>query len=199
MRKFLSRGVMTITLLFPFSGFADGFGPGFSSTYEFRSESDRAVRAGVLDLMERKAAGMFQAPIYNSTYTTNIAGDQINCDVVATTIGNSGSSMVDGQSGAPSVLNSPNVGADATGNLTGGEPVGPLNAGSDGGSNSIQTDQQVAGSTLTSSVGTADVGGVTGDVGGSRSSLEQESSNEQSIAASPLNSSVTGSSACSWD
>lgn len=177
----------------------EGFGPGFAPSYQFRSDNDRAVRAGVLDLMERKEAGQFQAPIFNSTSTMNIAGDQINCDVTATAIGNSGSAVIDGQSGAPSVLNSPNVNPAATGNLAGGEAGGPLNAGGGGGSNVVNTSQDVDGSTQTSSVGKAEQGGVNGDVGGSRSDLDQEARNHQSIDASALNSSVAGSSACSWN
>ena len=181
--------------------YADGFGPGFSSSYQFRSDNDRAVRAGVVDLMERKAAGQFQAPVFNSTTTTNIAGDQVNCDVVATTIGNSGGSVIEGTAGAPSVLNSPNVNAGATGNLAGGEAGGALSAGGEGGggSNVVNTSQDVNGSSQTSSVGTAEQGGVTGNVGGSRSSLEQVSRNEQDFNSSALNSSIAGSSACSWN
>jgi hypothetical protein len=148
--------------------------------------------------MERKQAGQFQAPIFNTTNTTNIAGDQINCDVVSSTVGNSGNSSNTGESGAPSVLNSPVVTAAASGNVAGGEAGGPLNAGGGHGTSTINTDQRVAGSTQTSTVGQAEQGGVTGDVGGSRSSLDQTARNDQAITNSPLNSSVTDSSACTW-
>lgn len=180
--------------------YADGFGPGFQSGYQFRSDNERAVRSGVTDLIERKTAGMFQAPIFNSTTTTNIAGDQVNCDVVATTIGNSAGSVIDGTSGAPSVLNSPDVSAEAAGNLADGEAGGALSAGGEGGggSNVVNTTQDVEGSSQTSSVGTSEQGGVSGNVGGSQSRLEQVSSNAQDFNSSALNSSVSRSSACSW-
>jgi hypothetical protein len=177
---------------------ADDFGPGFSSAWKFRSDSDRAVRAGVVDLMERKAAGQFQAPTYNVTNTTNIAGDQINCDLAATTVGNTGNSSNNGQSGAPSVLNSPAVTASATGNIAGGETGGPLNAGGGTGTNTINTDQSVTGSTQSSTAGQTDQGGVTGNVGGSTSTLAQTARNEQAVTNSPLNSSVSDSAACRW-
>lgn len=177
---------------------ADGFGPGFSSSWQFRSANDRAVRAGVVDLIERKQAGQFQAPIFNTTNTTNIAGDQINCDVVATTIGNSGSALNEGQSGAPTVLNAPEVHAASTGNVAGGEAGGPLNANGTSGTNTVNTTQGVDGSTQTSNVGDTQQGGVTGDVGGSSSSLDQSARNDQAINSSPLNSSVADSSACTW-
>lgn len=174
------------------------FGPGFGASYAHRSENDRAVRAGVVDLIERKKAGLYQAPIYNVTNSTNIAGDQINCDIAATTIGNTGSSSNQGESGAPSVLNSPQVTSASTGNIAGGEAGGPLNAGGSVGSNAINTQQGVDGSSQTSSVGSSEQGGVTGDVGDSTSNLSQDAHNTQTVDGSPLNSSIAGSSACSW-
>ena len=180
----------------PTATFSQGFGPGFSPSYQFRSDNDRAVKSGVVDLIEKKKAGMYQAPIYNSTTTTNVAGDQINCDLAATTIGNSGSAIADGNSGAPTVLNSPNVQAASAGNQSGREEGGALN--SSGGNNTINTSQDVSGLTQASNVGSSTQGGVAGEVGGSSSSLSQESENDQSIAGSPLNSNVAGSSACSW-
>ena len=181
----------------PTATFSQGFGPGFSPSYQFRSDNDRAAKSGVVDLIEKKKAGMYQAPIYNSTATTNVAGDQINCDLAATTIGNSGSAITDGSSGAPSVLNSPTVQAASVGNQAGREEGGPLN--SSGGSNTINTSQDVSGLTQASNVDKSTQGGVSGEVGGSSSALSQESKNDQSIAGSPLNSNIAGSSACSWN
>lgn len=177
--------------------FAQAFGYGFSSAYSFRSADQRAVAVGALDLMERKSSGFYDAPIYNVNNTTNVAGDQIFCDVSASSIGNTGSTLTEGQSGAPSVLNSPDVTADAAGNRTGDGAVGPLNAG-DGGANRVATTQGVEGSSQTSTVGSTTFGGVTGDVAGSQSSLSQTSTNRQIIEASPLNSQVSNSVACRW-
>jgi hypothetical protein len=182
----------------PMPGFSDGFGPGFSSAWQFRSANDRAVRAGTVDLIERKQAGQYQAPVYNVTNTTNVAGDQINCDVVATTVGNTGNAMNTGQSGAPSVLNSPSVTSTATGNTSAGDAGGPLNGGGSGGTNSVSTTQGVTDSTQSSNVGTTDLGGVSGSVGGSQSDLTQSADNAQSIRSSPLNATIADSAACSW-
>lgn len=172
--------------------------------WQFRSADDRIARASVLDLMERKKGGYYDQWTVNNhitnnfNTTTNIAGDQINCDVVATTIGNSGSALNEGQSGAPSVLNAPEVHAASTGNVAGGEAGGPLNANGTSGTNTVNTTQGVDGSTQTSNVGDTQQGGVTGDVGGSSSSLDQSARNDQAINSSPLNSSVADSSACTW-
>jgi len=193
----ISAMTVTVTAMVT-PAIADAFGPGFKSSWEFRSDNDRAVRSGVVDLIERKKVGMYEAPNYNINNTTNVAGDQIGCDVVSTTIGNSGSANAEGQAGAPSVLNSPAVTASSSGNIAGGETGGPLNADNGGGSSSINTSQGVDGSQQTSTVGESQQGGVTGDVGGSQSGLEQTALNDQSISASPLNSSVADSAACVW-
>jgi hypothetical protein len=195
--KHYKSAIVYFVLCIPTTAFSQGFGPGFSSSYQFRSDNDRAVKSGVVDLIEKKKAGMYQAPIFNSTTTTNVAGDQINCDLVATTIGNSGSAITDGSSGAPSVLNSPTVQAASVGNQAGREEGGPLN--SSGGSNTINTSQDVSGLTQASNVDKSTQGGVSGEVGGSSSALSQESENDQSVAGSPLNSNIAGSSACSWN
>lgn len=190
--------IFSLSVPLPSLAQSSDFGPAFGSAYTHRSESDRAVRSGVVDLIERKAAGLYQAPNYNVSNSTNIAGDQINCDVVATTIGNTGNSSNMGESGAPNVLNSPQVTAASSGNIAGGEAGGPLNAGGGVGSNAINTQQGVDGSDQTSSVGSNEQGGVTGDVGDSASNLSQNAQNTQTLDGSPLNSSIAGSSACAW-
>lgn len=148
--------------------------------------------------MERKKAGQFQAPTYNVTNTTNVAGDQINCDLAATTVGNTGTAMNTGQSGAPSALNSPSVTSAASGNTSAGDAGGPLNGGGSRGVNTVSTTQDVTDSTQASNVGTTDQGGVNGTVGGSRSNLTQSADNAQTLSASPLNASDTDSSTCAW-
>lgn len=196
--------VAVLTLLmfssaFPTVARSNDFGPGFSGAFQFRNANDRAARSGVVDLMERKKAGFYEAPIYNISNTTNIAGDQIVCDITATSIGNTGSNLTEGQSGAPSVKNAPDVSSDAVGNAAGGEAGGPLNAGGSGGTNTVNTSQELEESTQTSSVGRTTQGGVTGDVGGSESALSQRAINDQSIQGSPLNSDISNSRACNWD
>ncbi|MGJ8605454.1 MAG: hypothetical protein ACSHXH_15135 [Marivita sp.] len=195
----MQKQILIFALLsaLPQNSVAESFGPGFSSSFQFRSDNDRAVKSGVVDLIERKKAGMFQAPNFNSTNTTNIAGDQINCDVVSTTIGNSGSAMTEGSSGAPSVLNSPEVKVASNGNVSGAEEDGPLNYS--GGSNSINTTQDVDGSALSATLEGSKQDGVSGDVGGSISSLSQDSENDQSVNSSPLNSTIADSRACEWN
>ncbi|MDH7975995.1 hypothetical protein QH494_27780 [Sphingomonas sp. AR_OL41] len=75
---------------------------GESLAWQFRTSSDRANQAAVLDLIARRRGGYYAAPIYNTTIAR-----QVNCTVAASATGNN-----DGQS---AVANAPSVsGATST-------------------------------------------------------------------------------------
>ncbi len=59
---------------------------GESYGWQFKTSADRANQALVLDLMEKRRGGYYQAP----NYTTNI-DRQYNCGVTANAVGNEGS------------------------------------------------------------------------------------------------------------
>ncbi|MDB5579293.1 MAG: hypothetical protein JWR80_4469 [Bradyrhizobium sp.] len=58
---------------------------GESLAWQFKTSSDRANQAAVLDLIQKQRGGYYAAPTYN----TNIAR-QYNCSIAATATGNSG-------------------------------------------------------------------------------------------------------------
>ncbi|MES2443333.1 MAG: hypothetical protein V4574_10920 [Pseudomonadota bacterium] len=100
------------------AGFAGG--PAFAQeisenrAWQFETPQDIAARAAVADLIARQRAGVYAAPIYNTTIAR-----QYNCSVAASAVGNS-----DAQS---AVANSPTVtGASsaATGNAGSAQVAG---------------------------------------------------------------------------
>jgi hypothetical protein len=172
------------------------FGPGGSDSrpWQFLGPGERVARVNQLDIMEKYRAGMY-APAHvtnNVTNTTNVAGDQYNCSVSASTSGNSGYTASYGATGAPTVLNSPTVSSLASGNDTTNEAGIPLN----GGSASVANNQTNSGSSQTSTITGSGAGGVSGTIGGSRNYIDQIATNSQDLIDSPLNASVSGSVAC---
>lgn len=139
----------------------------------------------------RAQTHQYQSPNYN--ITTNVAGDQYNCDVSATTSGNSGLVTSSGTSGAPTVVNTPSLSAGSRANESLSESTAPLN----GGSSSVSTSQSATGSTISSSVNDSALGGVSGTIHGSSNALNQSGRNDQQIQGSNLTANVSGSTACS--
>lgn len=81
-------GATTIAVCaLPTLGRANGLGE--SRPWQFQTSADRANKASVLDLIERKRGGYYDgfATVVYSTSTTNI-GSQINCNTVADTNAN---------------------------------------------------------------------------------------------------------------
>lgn len=177
---------------------ADEFGAGLTSAWQFRTASETMIRSNSAQMIQRVESGESLGPLYTINNTTKIFGDQIICEIVATSIGNTATTSNVGESGAPSILNSPVVTASAIGNVAGGEAGDPLNAGGRTGTNTIEVQQNVNDSSQTSTVGQTDQSWSAGDVGGTSSRLVQRVTNEQSMNNSPLNSSVSNSTACYW-
>jgi hypothetical protein len=112
--------------------FANNYGE--SLAWQFQSANDRAAQAAILDMIERRRAGVYAAPVY----TTNIAR-QVNCMISAVATGNSGAqsalanspttngatSTATGNSNAASIADG-HAGADVT---SGQSNAGPVDAG----------------------------------------------------------------------
>lgn len=144
---------------------------GESYGWQFRTSTDRANQAIVLDLMERRRAGYYQAP----NYTTTIER-QYNCGVTATAVGNEGSQSA--------VANSPSV-SGPTALATGNDASTVLN-GRGGGSTSSQSNSGIVSAGVT--------GSASASVSGSAvQALNSTQSNNGQQAAS-----VTGSSGCAF-
>lgn len=77
---------------------------GESRAWQFRTSADRVNIAAILDMIERRKAGYYSAPVYNTTIER-----QYNCGITSTATGNS-----DAQT---ALANSPSVtGATASAN-----------------------------------------------------------------------------------
>lgn len=136
--------------------FAGAFGVGLSvlaanaqdvgenRNWQFATPQDLAARTAALDLMMKRRAGVYAAPVYNTTVDR-----QYNCSVGASATGNSGAQSAVGNS--PTVTG---TSADATGNSSTSESSG------EGGG--VGVDQRNGGP-----VGASAVGSTAADVGGS--------------------------------
>ena len=141
--------------------------------WQFETPQEQAARAATLDIMLRQRAGVYAAPIYNTTIA-----HQYNCSVAATALGNS-----DTQS---AVANSPTVtgaASTASGNL------GTTQNAGDGVGGSIDVTQRNGGA-----VGSTAVGATRATVTGSA----QQALNSSQSNSGDQHASVSGSSACGF-
>lgn len=129
----------------PQSASANNYGE--SLAWQFKTSSDRASQAAILDLIEKRRSGYYAAPVY----TTNIAR-QYNCSVAATATGNSGAQTALANSPSVTGATSSATGNDSTTDVTGDRSA----AGVDGEqANSGTVSSGVTGATNTSVHGIA--------------------------------------------
>lgn len=145
---------------------------GESYGWQFKTSADRANQAIVLDIMERKRGGSYQAP----SYTTTIER-QYNCGVSATSAGNEGSQSA--------VANSPSVSGPSA-LATGNDASTVLNGRSAGSAASSQSNSGMVGA------------GVTGSAGASVTGSPTQALNSTQTNSGAQTASVTGSSGCSF-
>ncbi|MFA6114188.1 MAG: hypothetical protein WC729_09345 [Sphingomonas sp.] len=141
----MSAAIIVAIAAAPAPVFANNHGE--SLAWQFKTSTDRANQAAVLDLIEKRRGGYYAAPIYN----TNIAR-QYNCSIAATATGNSGAQTA--------LANSPSV-AGATSTATGNANATTIGDGHGGAtvdgsqSNSGAVSSGVTGATVTNVHGTA--------------------------------------------
>lgn len=152
------------------SAHANNYGESYG--WQFRTSADRANQAIVLDLMERRRAGYYQAP----NYTTTIER-QYNCGVTATALGNEGSQSA--------VANSPSV-SGPTALATGNDASTVLNGRGSGGSTSAQSNAGVVSA------------GVNGSASASVNGSPTQALNSTQNNSGQQAASVAGSSACAF-
>jgi len=103
-RRMTVLPMLAVLAITPAPALANNYGE--SLAWQFKTSTDRANQAALVDLIAKERGGYYAAPIY----TTNIA-HQVNCTITASATGNS--------SGQSAVANSPTVtgaAATATGN-----------------------------------------------------------------------------------
>lgn len=118
---------------------------GESTGWQFRTSADRVNQGYVLDLMEKRRGGSYQAPIYSTTI-----GRQYNCGVTAAATGNDNAQTA--------LANSPSV-SGATSLATGNDASAVLNddgSATTGQANSGEVSSDIVGGTSASVTGFAD-------------------------------------------
>lgn len=148
--------------------YANNYGESYG--WQFRTSADRANQAIVLDIMEKRRGGYYQAP----TYATTIER-QYNCGVTATSVGNEGSQSA--------VANSPSV-SGPTALATGNDASTVLNG---------------RGSSASSQSNSGEVSaGVIGSASASVSGSPIQALNSTQTNSGKQTAAVTGSSGCAF-
>ena len=124
--------------------------------WQFDTANDKLAKAGLVDLQERKEGGYydgFGTTVNNSiTNNTTVMGDQINCDLTASAIGNSGANAIDGSAGSPVGVADGVISSQTTGNISDSLLDTTDALGGTGGTGSLASDQSNNNSPLNSSV-----------------------------------------------
>ena len=174
-------------------------GLGENVPWQFQSLQDKAHKGGIVDLVERKKAGYYDAIRPNYNYTTYI-DKQVNCTVSAATTGNSGSNATTASTASPTVSNAGSTDASAAANsatngLSQAGLSGVIVAGNvpppTGGIDSAQNNTGSLGSSVTGSNTSAATGAVSSTGGVSDQVLNSNQSSTGTLTAS-----VAGSTAC---
>lgn len=146
---------------------------GESLAWQFRTSTDRANQAAILDLIAKQRGGYYAAPVYNTTIAR-----QLNCSVGASATGN-----INGQS---ATANSPTV-TGATSSASGNANTTSVDAGRSG--TSIDGTQDNSGA-VTAGVTGATQSSVRGNVWQALNSNQTNSGNQTA--------SIQGSTACTF-
>lgn len=183
---------------------ANGYGE--DAPWQFQTSADKANNALVEDLILRKKGGYYDSfhPNYNTTNNNNTTIEhQTNCNVSATSAGNSGTNGLSGSASSPGINNTSSINTTSTGNASSNgfsstgpsgvvlEPNGePLPGGSLG-------NNQTNSGTQTSSVNGSSTGSSSGAVDSGGGTNTQALNSDQSNNGSSQVASVTSSTACS--
>ncbi len=92
-----------------------------SRPWQFDTSADKANKAAVVDLIERKKGGYYDSwktTVNNNVVTNNntVIESQTNCSVSATAVGNTGTNSMTGAASSPTVTNTSSNNASTTGN-----------------------------------------------------------------------------------
>jgi hypothetical protein len=176
-------------------------GLGENGSWQFQTSQDKVNKGAVVDLMERKKGGYYDAfrtTINNTTYIDK----QFNCAVNANSSGNTGTNGVSAATSSPTVSNSSGTTAStsANGATNGLAQVGlggvvSVNPGiAQPSSNGLANDQANSGA-LSSGVSGSSTSGATGAVAADGGSSQQALNSNQTNSGT-LTASVSGSTAC---
>jgi hypothetical protein len=198
MKKVLQRcshGLLFVMCVMPLAAQANGYGE--SGSWGFQTNQDKVNKAYVLDMIEKKKNGYYNA--IKSTYNYNTYIDkQVNCTLSAVTTGTSGTNGLEASTSSP-VLN--NTGTTAASGAANSASNGLSQAGLTGIFNtnatppgSISSGQSSSGA-LNSSVSGSSNSASTGQVAANGGMTDQVLNSQQSNSG-VLTSSISSSSAC---
>lgn len=174
---------------------------GGNISWQFRTAADRAANVAVVDLMGRQNGGFYNQwnnnytyNTYNSTVTTtNIGGNQVNCNLANTATGNAGTTSGYAATASPSVSSAPSTSASALGNSASGATAG--------GSGTLAAPLNSVQDSYLSPVGASVMGTVSsagvGQLNSGTSTSSQVLNSSQANSGSNTSASTANSSACS--
>ena len=123
-------------------------------------------------------------------------GDQINCDLTASAVGNSGANAIDGRAGSPSGITDGIISSETNGNISDSKVDTPDALGGTGGTGSLTSDQSNTNSPLNSQV---DGSQIIVDIGTqtSEGTNNFDLTSDQNVQDVALDAQVLNSTACS--
>ncbi|WP_440998157.1 hypothetical protein [Arhodomonas sp. SL1] len=151
MKRFVyGASLCALVLLVTGPHFAHANGFQENRAWQFDTASQKNAKAGIVDLIERKKGGFYDSFSTTNNYNTFFDGHQINCNVSASAVGNTGSNDASGQSGNANITPEGEIVADAAANtgsnsFTASKPVN-AQAGNDSWTGSQGDDNTSGGS-----------------------------------------------------
>lgn len=180
---------------------------GENNSWKFDTSADRANKAVVVDLIEKKQAGMYKAAVTTNNNTNSntiiydIAGSYLDCNLTAQAVGNQSTASQQAPIASPTTT----VGATTSSTASGNSGVSTISDGyglsetAAGGTNQNSTTQSNDGATVSSATSDnsfdSSVSGLSTDGGGASASLNTT----QGSTDSPTTTTVSSSSACDFN
>lgn len=176
-----------------------------SRPWQFDTSADKANKAAVVDLIERKKGGYYDSwrtTINNNSINNTYIDRQVNCSVGASAVGNSGSNGMSGSASSPNVNNTSSNNATTTGNsnssgVNNTDPAGVVidNNGTNP-STVVDTNQSNNGSNLGSGVTNSASNSASGPIAANGGTVNQALNSTQANSGDQ-SASISNSTACS--
>ncbi len=190
--------VLSSLALLAFGARANNLGENFG--WQFGTTQDRVNKTAVLDQIEKKKSGYYDAlsPVYNST---TYIQRQYNCSLSSSTVGNVGTNTTAATNSSPTVANSSATTSTSLANsdTTSAPGNGTNGASASGAASSLSNNlanTQTNGGSLTAGVTGSNTNSASGAVTAGSGTSDQVLNSQQSNAGN-LSASVAGSTACS--
>lgn len=195
-----TTAAVAVAALVALGGPAHANGLGENGSWQFQTTQDKVNKGAIVDLMERKKGGYYDA-IKTTVNNTTYIDRQYNCSVSAGTTGNSGSNGMVANASSPTISNSGSTQSTTSANSA---TNGVAQTGLDGvlvaslgtpPAGSIGNDQANSGN-LSSGVNGSNTNTSSGPVTATDGRNDQVLNSAQTNSGSNLSSTVTGSTAC---